>query len=141
WLHGSTLEYFRLRQNNPAARLASAFKATLKRLAPMALGLILLAAVILAIMGLGSRYSREITNWIASALTLQLRRPVAPALIFTLFNWLVAFVAWVVLPLVLLPLGRELAGFGFSGLSGQKLRNAWRTTRTLRFWLSYIGLF
>jgi len=50
-------------------------------------------------------------------------------------------VVWVLLPLLLLPWGAEVAANGFAGFGGRSLRTAWRVFRRGSHWSSYVVLF
>jgi hypothetical protein len=101
WLHASTLEHFRLNHETGRVRMAASFRPSLRRIAGFALWLLVLCAAIVLVLQLRSRLD-PMANWIASALTLRLRRPITPASIATLLSTIVAAAAFMFIPFLLL---------------------------------------
>lgn len=140
WLHGGTLACFRQAHGGEEGGLAPVFRATLRRLPALAAWAALLLLV-LWLVAWASDFTGVVSAWLASALTLLVRRPVSPETLARFLTALVWVVSWVVVPVLLLPLASQVAGEGFNGFRGPALRRAWALFRRERFWLDYVALF
>src|SRR5262249_9899736 len=77
-LHGGTFEYFRLLGETGAGRTRSAIRLSFRRICIFAVWLLVLCAAVVLVLQL--RYHLDgVSNWVASALTFRLCRPVRPA--------------------------------------------------------------
>jgi hypothetical protein len=66
------------------------------------------------------------------------RQPEYTLKFLSTLDWVVE---WILLPLVLLPWGAEVAAKGFAGFGGRSLAAAWIVFRRGRYWVSYLALF
>jgi len=98
----------------------SSFRPSVRRVAIFALWLVALASAILLTLQLGPRLEST-ADWIASALTFRLRRPIAPTRVFGLISLGVATLAFIVVPFLMLQF--------------------WKWKPRPRFFLSYVAIF
>jgi len=95
WLHGGTMEFFRSSHQTGGPVLWQSFRPSTRRIAVFAGWLLVLVLAIVLVLQLRGRVE-PVSNWIASALTLQLQRPVSPASVSRILSavvWLAAFFA------------------------------------------------
>src|SRR5688572_18692314 len=93
WLHGGTLEFFRHQTGDSVAW--QSFRPSTRRIAVFAGWLFVLVLAIVLVLQLRGRVE-PVSNWIASALTLLLQRPVSPVSVSRILStivWLAAFFA------------------------------------------------
>lgn len=100
WLHASTLDYFRISHETGAARMWTTFRPSMRRIVVFALWLILLSAAIILVLRLNDRV-QPASNWIASALTFRLRRPIHANSISPVLSTGVALAAFLIVPFLL----------------------------------------
>lgn len=132
WLHGAAFLHFRQPAGVP---LRDTFQTALGRL-PALFTWALIAGMLYWLVGLLSDASFSPANKIASWLTLTLRKPVKPESVQTIFTWFFRILTWFVMPVLLLPLGSEVAGKGLLGFFGQ----AHRVSRRPLYWVQCVLL-
>jgi hypothetical protein len=118
WLYGAGFAFFAQR------RVWAAFRAALRNLAP----LVVAAVAVVLVYALLAR-ARDAMDGpgfrLASWLTLTLRKPVKPATVQAIFHAVFWVLRWVVVPVLILPVGpaivsRGWAGFGAVGARGRR---------------------
>jgi hypothetical protein len=113
WLYGASFAYFAQR------RVWAAFRTSLRNLAPLVVAGIAVVVVYLLLMR--ARDAMDGPGFrLASWLTLHLRKPVKPATVQAVFHGVFWVLRWVVVPVLILPIGpgilsRGWAGFGAIG--------------------------
>ncbi|HEX4999566.1 MAG TPA: hypothetical protein VFY29_15165 [Terriglobia bacterium] len=140
WLHGGTLIYFRREHQSGAATLGGAFRLAARRLPALAVWALVVAFVGWAIMQL-MNWQTPVSNWIASWLTLRLRRPVRPDTVAWIYGWIVWFAAWVKWPFMLLPWAESALQNGFAAYRWSNLTRPLRTSMRPRYWLQFLTVF
>jgi hypothetical protein len=122
------------------ARLWPAFRATLRRLPALAVWAVILILVLWLV---DSATSFLVGNaaWLASWLTMTLRKPVSPQSVASVFSAIAWFADWFLVPLALLSLALGVIVEGFRAFGRQGLRRAWNLFWRLRFWMAYAVLF
>lgn len=122
WLNGAALAAFHTEAGPLPLRLA------LRRLPRFLLWVVVVAAITVAAAWLAGS-AGKISQYLASWLTLRLRRPVSPERVEWLYGSLLRG-AWCAAVLALVPLASQAAGGGFSA------RAALRTIARPRYWLA-----
>ncbi len=122
WLNGAVLAAFHAETGPLPLRLA------LRRLPRFLLWVLVVAAVTVAAVWLAGS-AGKVTQYLASFLTLRLRRPVSPERVEWLYGSLLRG-AWCAVVLALLPLASQAAGGGFSA------RAALATIARPRYWVA-----
>jgi len=140
WLHGSTWVFFEQVHAGWPMPVATPFRGPLRRVPPLMLWGLLVLLVFCA-MGFVADYVPRAADWLSSALTLMFRVPISPEYTLKFFSSLAWVLEWILLPLLLLPWGAEVAAKGFAGLGRQSLAAAWKVFRRGRYWVSYLVLF
>jgi hypothetical protein len=120
WLHAGTLEFFRLNRDLAEASVRASLRPSIRRIGIFALWLLVLCAAVVLVLQLRGHLDPP-SNWIASALTFRLRRPVRPAWISAILSFLVGVVAFIVVPMALLQF--------------------WKRKWSWKYFLIYIALF
>jgi len=92
WLHGTTFAYF-----------SGVHRLPLRRLPPLVAAVIVLLAVYWAL-ARWSDYSSQPAFKIASYLTMTFRKPVKPAIVLSVLNFVLWLVRWMVVPVLALPI-------------------------------------
>ncbi len=100
--------------------------AILRRM-PLVLACVALLLLLLFLTGWLDDYRWQISNWLGSALTMKRKKPVTPESIWKALDWTMFLVRWIVIPILVVPLGMRAAGF--------------RSMRFRRFALLWIALF
>ena len=122
WLHGAALVFFHRRSDAPflsAPHLLPLFVLTLFGL-----------ALYWLLSDLGDRFQHQ-AFVIGSYATLKTRKPVAPSAILRTYHVLIAILQWLVVPVLLLPLGAGVANRGWHGFSPKSFRRSFRW----RYWV------
>ncbi len=140
WLHGSTWVFFDQVHAGWPMPVATPFRGPLRRVLPLMVWA-LLVWLLFCGLGLVADYVPPAADWLASALTLAIRKPVSPEYTLQFLSSLAWVLEWILFPLLLLPWGVEVAVRGFAGLRGQGLAVAWRVFRRGHYWVSYLVLF
>lgn len=140
WLHSSTWVHFGQVHAGWPMPLSTSFRGPLRRVPPLMVWA-LLAWLLFCGLDFVADYVPLAANWLASALTLMFRKPLSPEYTLKFLSSLAWVVEWVLLPLLLLPWGVEVATQGFAGLRGRGLAAAWKVFRRGRYWASYLVLF
>jgi hypothetical protein len=142
WLHGATLAYFGAAHSPSSGRetLRPAIRTSLGNLPAFAVWAAMLIVVLWLLIQL-TDYQPKVSNWIASLVTLRLRRPLAPARVSEVLSWASALVGYVLVPVLLLPCGAGAARLGFRGFGWTHLRTAAETLGRARYWLVIVFLF
>lgn len=78
---------------------------------PLVLGSIALLFLLLFLAGWLEDYRWQISNWLASALTMKRKKPVTPESIWKAFGWMMLCIRWIVIPLLVTPITMRAAGF------------------------------
>jgi hypothetical protein len=133
WLHAATLDYFRppehrLRQS--LRRSVACVPAFLVWTAIFGLGLWLIGQLWI--------YDQQAGGWIHHLLPGFLRKIVTPRSAMAVTSWLIWFLFYFLWPIVLLPVGAQVAANNFRGFYA---RAAFRPLRELRFWIVYFICF
>ncbi len=110
-LHGGTLVFFRADQTRS---LSAAFRTTLRHMGPFLAAVVLLAAVYW-LLAQWAAYSSTPALRIASWCTLKLRKPIKPATVMRVFNFMLALVRWMLIPVLVLPMFSGIAARGWRG--------------------------
>ena len=110
-LHGGTLAFFRAGQPRS---LSAAFRTTLRHMAPFLAAVVLIAAVYW-LLAQWAAYSSTPALRIASWCTLKLRKPIKPATVMRIFNFVLGLVRWMVIPVFVLPMFSGIAALGWRG--------------------------
>jgi hypothetical protein len=139
WLHAGTLAHFRAAHTGEERRLSSTFRTALHRLLPFSIWALILAFVMWSTFQLET-YRTPAANWTASFLSLNLRVPVAPATVSSVFHWAIMLLALVVVPMLLLPLGSSAAREGFRSFAWRNAKKSIRVAKRLRYWAAF-GVF
>jgi hypothetical protein len=108
WLYGAGFAFFAGR------RVGAAFLAALRNLAP----LVVAAIVVVVVYALLARARDAMDNpgfRLASWLTLTLRKPVKPATVQAIFHAVFWVLRWVVVPVLILPVGPAIVSRGWAG--------------------------
>jgi len=134
-LHGGTMSYHSDVWENKTAGLAPAFKKALKHLPAFALWTAILYFVLHFVSKLDN-YQYEIPGYLRSEFPAWLRRHVTENAMDNLYIGFVAFLRWVLVPGLLLPLGLLCANIGFGGFL--KFGAWWRALRNLAYWIVLI---
>jgi hypothetical protein len=141
WLHGATLAYFRMAHAAAGEpRMGTAFWTALRRLPALAIWTFVVVVVAWWILQL-MRFSAPVSTYVASWLTLTLRRPVSPATVGWIYGWLVWFAAFVKWPFMLLPWAESAIHNGFAAYRWPNLRRPVRTAMRPRYWLQWLAAF
>jgi hypothetical protein len=122
WLWTATFGYFRQVELRKA----------LARVPAVAAWLALVIAT-MALAGWIADHFPRWSVWLGSWLTLRLHRPVHPETMARILSWSGWAVAWLVPPVLLVPVASRAAGIGFGGF------RRWGVRR--RFWLEYLAIF
>ena len=112
-LHGGTLVFFRAGESRS---LSVAFRTTLRHMAPFLAAVVLIAAVYW-LLAQWAAYSTTPALHIASWCTLKLRKPIKPATVMRVFNFVLALVRWMVIPVFVLPMFSGVAALGWRGFA------------------------
>lgn len=120
WLHGATFAFFRMRTG-----LNAAFRGTLRNLAPLVFGAILVMALYGAV-AWAAAASGQPAFKLASWMTLKWRTPVKPASVARIFNVVFWLLRWAALPVGLLPMAPGIAVRGWRGFGELSWRGGWR---------------
>ena len=107
-LHGGLLAFFR--------QTPSPARTMLRHLGPFLVAVILAGAVYWAL-ARWAEYSGTPALTIASWCTLKLRKPIKPNTVLRVFNFMLAMVRWVVIPVFVLPMFSGIAARGWRGFS------------------------
>ena len=140
WLHGSTWVFFEQVHAGWPMPVATPFRGALRRVPPL-LVCALLILLLFSALGFVTDFVQLAADWLASALTLTFRKPVSPEYTLKFLSSLAWVLEWIVIPLLLLPWGAEVAAKGFAGFGGRSLAAAWKVFRRGSYWLSYLALF
>ncbi len=139
-LHGGTLVFLRWLHEGRPARIEAALGNATRRLPALALW----AAILFGIIWLADwseRVRPDRADWLASYLTLHLRRPVKPEGVEKVLDWIAWFIEWVVVPLMILPLAAAVAEYGFGGYGRRGWRGVWKVIGRWRCWLGILVLY
>lgn len=134
-LHGGTLNYVSGTNEDRASGLVPAFKKAFKHLPAFA---ICVSFVYLALYFVAKldNYQYEIPGYLRSEFPAWLRRLISEPAMDKLYVAFVAFLRWILVPGLFLPLGLLCARIGFHGFV--RLGAWWRTIRTLAYWIVLI---
>ena len=133
WLHGATFDYFRPGERSLAASLRRSAAC-----APAFLVWSVIFGLGLWLIGQLWNYDAQIGGWVRHLLPGFLRRLVTPRSVFSVISWLVWLLYFFVWPILLLPVGGQVAVKNFGGLYSTR---AFRPLRELRFWIVYFVCF
>jgi hypothetical protein len=122
WTYGASFGSFR-------GDVAAAWRTSLRNLLPLIAAAALIAAVYI-LLARWSDYSSEPVLKIASYLTWKLRKPVRPATVQSLFDWMLWAVRWVVVPVLVLPMLAAISTRGWRGWG------AIASTRRRFYWIA-----
>ena len=131
-LHSATLNYFVDLYQNKTASLGPAFKNAMKHLPAFAIWTAILYFLLQFVSKLDN-YQYELPGYLRSEFPAWLRRHVTENAMDDLYVGFVAFLRWVLVPGLLLPLGLLCANIGFGGFL--KLRAWWSAVRNLAYWI------
>ena len=134
WLHTATFAYF-----SPASgrRFTTALRQSWSRVPAFLFWVLIFSIVLWWIGGLwghdeqGGGYARHL-------LPLAVRRSTSPRSMFSATHWLVWFLCFFAWPILMLPLGGQVATKNFRGFVSPA---AFRPIREVRFWLAYLVCF
>jgi len=134
WLHSATFDYF-----SPAGERR--FRDSLRR-SPIRIPAFLVWAVVfgfgLWLIGQLWGFDEQIGGWARHLLPLFLRRHVTPRSMFSVSHGVVWFLYFVVWPILILPIGGQVALKNWCGFAGKA---AFRPIREWRFWILYLVCF
>jgi len=136
WLHASTLTYFQSYHELSEASLASAWRRSLRHL-PAFLFCLIVFAVALWLVTVARTYNDQLAGYVRHLLPEFVRSSVSPRQAARFGRWLFFFIFWFLIPLLLLPIGTQVAARGFRGFVGHSLARALRVFFSLRFWILY----
>ncbi|HSC77837.1 MAG TPA: hypothetical protein VLB32_04680 [Candidatus Acidoferrales bacterium] len=140
WLHGGTCVFFEQKHSGWPMPVATPFRGPLRRVPPLILwGLVTL--LLYWAVGFVADFVPRASDWLASALTLTFRTPVSPEYTLKFLSTLDWVVEWILLPLLLLPWGAEVAAKGFAGFAGRSVAAAWKVFRRGGYWVGYLVSF
>jgi len=138
WLQAGTLRYFADLEEYEHL-LGSAFSGALQAIIPFLLWAGVLAALMFGVGDLGAATPRTAT-YIRSMMPVGMRNHISESQLdwtFAVLTW-VAF--WIVIPAIMLPLGREIAGHAWQGIDYEG-RHQWSLTiRNGWYWLWIVVL-
>ncbi len=122
WLHGGLLAFF--------GGAPSPARAILKHTVPFLIAVAMTGAVYWAL-AQWAAYSGTPAIEIASWFTLKLRKPVKPAAVLRVFNFALALVRWMIIPVLALPMFSGIALRGWRGFG-----DFGRLCRNRAYWLA-----
>ena len=134
-LQGGTLNYYSDICDNKAAGLKPAFWSALKHLPAFAIWAFIVH-FLLHLTGHLDEYQYSFPGYLRSEFPAWLRRHISEPGMDSFYAGFVAFLYWVVVPGLLLPLGLLCANSGFRGFL--RLRAWWRAIRNLAYWIVLI---
>lgn len=137
WLHGGTLAYFLDVHSNAQTSLAEGFQRGRRHLAAFALWAVIFCVCICAASQI--RNPDAFDSWLRSIMPAFLRRHIGLEVLDWVVNWAIALLLYVLIPALLLPLGAQLAGRGFSAF-GASVRAWKRTVGKLSYWVWFAVL-
>ncbi len=118
--YGAPLAYFQAK--HPEAN--GAWRQSLRHVLPLVI-LLLVTIVLYWLLQRWVAQSVILATHMASWLTLNLRKPVKPASVLQVFNVLRWFVAWALIPWILLPVASAVSARGWSGFRAPGFRRSW----------------
>lgn len=128
WLHCATLDFFARRDSFTAA-----LKRTISRV-PWFLLWTAIFGVALWFIGKGWTYDAQTGGWLRHLLPSFLRKSISPRTMMSFSSAVIWFGFYFLWPIVALPMGAQVA---LHGLRGFFSATAFRTLRSLRFWIMY----
>ncbi|HMD71052.1 MAG TPA: hypothetical protein VKF41_06890 [Bryobacteraceae bacterium] len=123
WLYGAGFAFF------VQHRIGAAFRAALRRLAPLvaaAIGVVVVYALLMQTRDAMDNPGFRLASW----LTLHLRRPVKPATVQAVFHGVFWVLRWIVAPVLILPIGPAIVSRGWAGFGAVASR-----CRVWLYWL------
>jgi hypothetical protein len=133
-LHSATLDYFGVSSERCFAK---SLRRSVIRI-PAFLVWALLFGVGLWLIGQLWDYDEQIGGWARHSLPLFLRSNVTPRTMFSVSHWMTWFLYFFLWPVLLLPIGGQVATKNFRGFVSAA---AFRPTRRWRFWIAYLVCF
>lgn len=134
-LHGGTLNYFTDADANPAPGMGKAFKSALRHLPALVIFAAIFSCVVW-LLGMLDDYQYSFPGYLRSEFPAWLRRHISEPGMDHFYIGFLAFLRWVVIPGLLLPLGLLCAGLGFRGFISFR---AWgRILRRFAYWVVLI---
>jgi hypothetical protein len=134
WLHSATFAYF---ATDPERSLANSFRRVITHIPAFLLWLVGFGIVLWLIAQLW-QYDQQVAGWVRHLLPLWLRRQISPRAMFSACHWSVWLLYFFLWPVLLLPVGAQVALRNFRGFSSSA---AFQPIRSLRFWLTYLVCF
>jgi len=134
WLHGATMRLFRRTDQDVPAAVVESLRATRYRL-PALLVWAAFSWIAFALIGSLADLVPGVAEWISSALTFLVRRPVPSHWTEMALAVPIVLLRWIALPLLLLILGSAVSERGFGALRGSALDRALGGARVAGLWL------
>jgi hypothetical protein len=134
-LHGGTLNYCSDVCENKTSGLIPAFKNALKYLPAFAIWVVIVYFLLQFVAKLDN-YQYEIPGYLRSEFPAWLRRHISENAMDNLYVALVAFLRWILVPGLLLPLGLLCTKLGFRGFL--QFRSWWRSVRNMAYWIALL---
>lgn len=127
WLHGSALVFFRQKQ--------TAFRTTARHLLPLLLLAVIAVALYAGLSFLRDSFSHQ-AFVIGSYATMKTRKPVTPSSVLKAWHLFIAFLEWLVLPALLVPVAAAIAERGWRGFSFHALHRC----RSFLYWVGVAAI-
>jgi len=134
WLHSATFDYFGVASERCFVR---SLRRSVARV-PAFLVWTLIFGVGLWFIGQLWDYDEQIGGWARHSLPLFLRSGVTPRTMFSTAHWVTWFLYFILGPILLLPIGAQVATKNFRGFVSAA---AFRPIRRWRFWIAYMCCF
>jgi hypothetical protein len=134
WLHSATFDYFSVTSEHS---FASSLRRSVARI-PAFFTWTLIFGVGLSLIGQLWAYDDQIGGWTRHSLPLFLRSGVTPRTMFSASHWMTWFLYFFLWPVLLLPIGGQVATKNFRGFVSAA---AFRPIRRWRFWIVYLACF
>jgi len=134
WLQCATFDYFSMASER---RFVASLKKSVKRIPAFLVWAVIFGLGIWVIGQLWS-YDEQAGGYARHSLPGVLRRDVTPRSMFSVTHWLIWFAYFVVWPILLLPVGAQVAVKNFRGFWSAAVL---RPIRRWRFWLAYLVCF
>jgi hypothetical protein len=134
-LHGGTMNYYANLCGNKTAGLGQAFRNALKHVLAFAVFVVILHFLLHLVNHLDN-YQYEFPGYLRSEFPAWLRRHISEDAMDELYTGFVAFLRWVLVPGLLLPLGLLCANIGFRGFL--QFGRWWHGIRNLAYWIVVI---
>ncbi len=134
WLHSATFDYFSVASERCFIR---SLRRVVSRI-PAFLVWVLIFGVGLWLIGQLWDYDEQIGGWARHLLPLFLRSGVTPRTMFSAAHWMTWFLYFFLWPILLLPVGAQVAAKNFRGFVSAA---AFRPIRRWRFWIAYLVCF